>query len=431
MDRDGSSPVGRQAEETAVPSHASRPLDGVRVLDLTVALAGPYGSMLLGGMGAEVIRVEAPGGGDIARTNPPFVGRRGINFGLKAEDEVSLSILNRTRNKKSITLDLKSEKGREIFLRLATHADVVLENMSEGTVARLGVDYDSVRRVNPAIVYCSISAFGEPSPFPGLKGMDIIVQALSGLMEVTGFADGPPTRCGLPIADLVAPLYAVNGILAALIYRARTGEGQHVNVSMLDCLASLVAEEHFDVTVKAGYAMRSGNFHDRLAPFGIYRTADGYVAIAALRSDWMQALLEAVGQPQLMADPRFSSRGPRMRHAGELNAVIEEWTSRLSSDEVVRELLEKRGVPSARVRDPLEVLRDSHLHESGAVVDLQHPDLGTIEAVGMGLPIRFSKTKAQFDQPATQLGAANEQVYGELLNLSQGEIAELRAAGVI
>lgn len=412
-------------------SHSTRPLEGIRVLDLTVALAGPYGSMLLGGMGAEVIRIEAPGGGDIARTNPPFVGRRGIHFGLRAEDEVSLSILNRSRNKKSITLDLKSERGREMFLRLTEHADIVIENMSEGTVVRLGVGYDSVRRVNPAIVYASVSAFGEPSPFPGLKGMDIIVQALSGLMEVTGFADGPPIRCGLPIADLVAPLFAVNGILAALIYRARTGEGQHIKVSMLDCLASFVAEEHFDVANKEGYAMRSGNFHDRLAPFGVYRTTDGHVAIAAFHPDWLKSLLDAIGRPQLMVDPRFSGRGPRMRHAGELNAIIETWTSRLSSDEVVHELLEKRGVPSARVRSPLEVLRDSHLHQSGAIVNLQHPELGSIGAVGMGLPIRFSKSEAQFDEPASQLGAANEQVYGELLHLSKDEIAELYASGII
>ncbi|MGD9765575.1 MAG: CaiB/BaiF CoA transferase family protein [Candidatus Binatia bacterium] len=414
-----------------MPSHGPRPLEGIRVLDLTVALAGPYGSMLLGGMGAEVIRIEAPGGGDIARTNPPFVGSRGVNFGPKSDDEVSLSILNRTRNKKSITLDLKSQKGREIFLALAKKADVVFENMSEGTVARLGVDYESVRRANPAIVYASLSAFGEPSAYPGLKGMDILVQALSGLMEVTGFADGPPIRCGIPIADLIAPLYAVNGILAALVYRGRTGEGQHVKVSMLDCMASLVAEEHFDVAIPAGHAMRSGNFHDRLTPFGIYRTRDGHVAIAALTPEWMKALLEAMGRPELMNDPRFSSRGPRMRHAAELNAMIEEWTSTLSADEVLRELFDKRGVPSAQVRNPLEMLRDPRLHESGAIIQLRHPELGPIDAVGMGLPIQFSRTEAQFDQPAMPLGAANDQVYGELLNLSADELAELRASRII
>ncbi|WP_168788512.1 CaiB/BaiF CoA transferase family protein [Paraburkholderia aromaticivorans] len=409
----------------------SRPLDGIRVLDLTVALAGPYASMVLGGMGAEVIRVEAPGGGDIARTNPPFVGKDGINFGAKADDEVSLTILNRARNKKSITLDLKSERGREIFMKLAEQCDVLIENVSEGATARLGIDYAQVQRRNPKIVYASIKALGEPSAYPGLKGMDIIVQALSGVMEVTGFADGPPTRCGLPIADLVAPLYALNGILAALIQRGRTGEGQLVKVSMLDCLASWVAEEHFDVFAKAGYRTRTGNFQDRLVPFGVYQTKDGYVSIAALHPDWLRGLLDALDQPHLMDDPRFSSRGPRLKHAAELNAIIEAWTRQRTSDDVVHELLEKRSVPSARVRRPDEVLNDPFLHESGAVMNLEHPTLGPIGAIGMGLPIQFSKSTAQFDQPATELGSANEQIYGDLLAFSKRDIDELRAVGII
>jgi crotonobetainyl-CoA:carnitine CoA-transferase CaiB-like acyl-CoA transferase len=414
-----------------MPTHSSRPLEGIRVLDLTVALAGPYGSMLLGGLGAEVIRIEAPGGGDIARTNPPFVGSQGINFGAKADDEVSLSILNRARNKKSITLDLKSPRGRELFLQLANKADVIFENMSEGTVGRLGVDYVSIRRTNPKIIYASIKALGEPSPYPGLKGMDIIVQALSGVMDVTGFPDGPPTRCGLPIADLVAPLYAVNGILAALISRGRTGEGQHIQVSMLDCLASWVAEEHFDVFSKAGYSTRSGNFQDRLVPFGVYRAKDGYVAIAAFDPGWLKALLEILGQPQLLHDPRFSSRGPRMQNAAQLNSIIEDWTTRHTSDEIVRELREKRAIPCAPVRTALEVLNDPHLRQTGAVVELQDPHGENVGAVGMGLPIRFSNSTARFDQPATDLGAANAQIYGDLLQLSPDEIHELRATGVI
>ena len=163
-------------------TNLSRPLEGIRVLDLTVALAGPYGSLLLGGLGAEVIRIEAPGGSDIARTNPPFVGVNGVNFGQAAPNEVSLSLLNRGRNKKSITLDLKSERGRELLLKLVLHVDVVIENMSEGTADRLGVGYATLSQRNPRLVYASISAFGDPSPYPGLKGMDIIVQALSGLM---------------------------------------------------------------------------------------------------------------------------------------------------------------------------------------------------------------------------------------------------------
>jgi crotonobetainyl-CoA:carnitine CoA-transferase CaiB-like acyl-CoA transferase len=418
-------------KETTMSDPASRPLEGVRVLDLTVALAGPYGSLLLGGLGAEVIRIESPGGGDIARTNPPFVGSQGINFGAQADDEVSLSILNRARNKKSVTLDLKSERGRELFFELAKQSDVLLENMSEGATARLGVDYDSVKRVNPKLVYASIKALGEPSPFPGLKGMDIIVQALSGIMDVTGFADGPPTRFGLPIADMVAPLYAVNGILAALIHRGRTGEGQLVKVSMLDCLASWMAEEHFDVYAQAGYATRTGNCHDRLVPFGVYPTRDGHVAIAAFHPEWMKGLLDALEQPHLIDDPRFAKRGPRQKHAAELNAIIERWTRGLSSDELVHELLDKRSVPAARVRNAREVLHDPQLHENGAIMELEHPALGRVGAVGMGLPIRFSKSHAQFDEPASALGASNEQIYGDLLKLSKEDIDGLRAQGVI
>jgi crotonobetainyl-CoA:carnitine CoA-transferase CaiB-like acyl-CoA transferase len=409
----------------------TKPLEGVRVLDLTVALSGPYGSLLLGGLGAEVIHVEAPGGGDIARNNPPYVGKEGIHFGNRHGDEVSLTILNRARNKKSITLDLKSEQGRALFMDLVKECDVVIENASEGVTARLGVDYESVRKANPKIIYASIKAFGEPSPYPNLKGMDIIVQALSGIMDVTGFADGPPTRSGLPMADLIAPLYAVNGILAALIHCGRTGEGQLVQVSMLDCLSSMVAEEHFDVFIKEGYPKRSGNFHDRLVPFGVYPTRDGFVAMVAFQPDWFLSLMEAVGKPEIAKDPRYATRGPRMKHAAMLNAMIEEWTQQRSTEEVIHELQVKRGVPAAPVRSPLEVLKDPVLQERGAVVRLEHPGLADVDAMGMGLPIKFSKTPVQFDQPAQELGASNDEIYRGLLRLPDDRLQELRDQGVI
>ena len=410
---------------------ATKPLEGIRVLDLTVALAGPYGSLLLGGLGAEVIHVEAPGGGDIARNNPPYVGKDGIHFGVRHDDEVSLTILNRARNKKSVTLDLKSAQGRRIFMDLARQSDVVIENASEGATARLGVDYESVRKANPAIIYASIKAFGEPSPYPQLKGMDIIVQAVSGIMDVTGYPDGPPTRSGLPMADMIAPLYAVNGILSALIHRGRTGEGQLVQVSMLDCLASMVAEEHFDVFLAQGYPKRSGNFQDRLVPFGVYGTRDGYVAMVAFQPAWFQNLMEALGKPEIAKDPRYATRGPRMKYAAEINAMIEAWTQRHTTEEVVRELQEKRGVPAAAVRSPLEVLNDPVLRERGAVVKLEHPTLANVDATGMGLPIRFSRTPVQFDAPAQALGAANDEIYRGLLKLPEDQLQQLRDQGVI
>ena len=414
-----------------MPSPTTRPLEGIRVLDLTVALAGPYGALLLGGLGAEVIHIEAPGGGDIARTNPPFVGPNGMAFGATSGRDVSLSIINRGRNKKSVTLDLKSDQGREIFMRLVKESDVVIENMSEGTAKRLKVGYEDVASVNPRIVYASVSAFGDPSVYPGLKGMDIIVQALSGLMEVTGFADGPPTRVGIPIADMVTPLYAVNGVLAALIQRGRTGEGQHVKVAMLDCLASMVAEEHFDISAQFGAAMRSGNSHDRLVPFGVYPCTDGHVSIVAFRPEWMKGLLDAMGRPELIEDPRFATRGPRMQHADALNKIIEAWTVKMTTQELVHQLFDKRGVPAVVVRKPADVLHDPALHARGAVMQLQHPAMGKHTAVGMGNPIQFSKANAQFDIPAQDIGEANADIYGGLLKMPVAEIDGLRSAGII
>ncbi len=409
----------------------TRPLQGLRVLDLTVALAGPYATMMLGGLGAEVIRVEAPGGSDIARTNPPFVGRNGISFGENTEGDLALTTLNRSRNKKSVTLNLKTQKGRQVLMRLASQCDILVENMSEGTTVKLGVDYDEIRKVNPQIIYASIKGLGEHSPYPRLKGMDIIVQALSGIMAVTGFPNEPPTRCGIPIADMLAPQYLVNGILSAFIHRARTGEGQHVSVSMLDCLASWLAVEQFDVLGEAGYALRTGNFTDRLIPFGVYETKDGHVAIVAFKPEWMNKLLEAMDRMHLKDDPRFSSRTERMRHADEFNGVIEAWTRQHTCDAIVHELLDKRGVPAAKVRTPDEVLHDEHLHAMGALTKLSHPRYGETSAVGMGLPIQFSKTKSQFDQPAMELGSSNKDIYQSLLGMSDDELQELSAAGVI
>jgi crotonobetainyl-CoA:carnitine CoA-transferase CaiB-like acyl-CoA transferase len=419
-------------DNNAKPRSTSRPLDGIRVLDLTSALAGPYATLMLGGLGAEVISVEAPGGRDMSRESPPYIGPNGLNFSKRRDDEVSIAILNRKRNKKSVTLDLKSRAGRDLFLRLASNADVIVENMSEGTPTRLGIDYASVRERNAEIIYASIRAFGEPSCYPDVKGVDIIIQALSGVMAVTGFPDGPPTRFGLPIGDMLAPGYAVNGVLAAIIHRSRTGEGQHIVVSMLDCLASLLAIENFDMLVgKAGYPMRSGNSMDRMAPFGVYETRNGYVAIAAGRDNWFPWLLDAIGQPELLQDPRFANRADRTKHAKAINDIVEAWTRSLTTAEVIQKMQVEHRVPAVPVRNPMEVLSDPTLRASGAVVELSHPSYGEVGAVGAGLPIQFSKTSVQYDQPAQDLGASNQEVFGNLLGLTAEEIGRLRREGVI
>ncbi|REF68722.1 MULTISPECIES: CaiB/BaiF CoA transferase family protein [Paracoccus] len=415
-------------EQTAT---APRPLEGVRVLDLTVALAGPYGTLLLAGLGAEVIKIEAPQGGDIARFNPPFYGKDGIHFDALEDGDISLSILARARSKKSVSLDLKTDDGRRIFHELVKHADVVFENLSDGVVERLGVDYETLRKINPRIVYGSVTGLGRPSLYPGVKAMDITVQALSGAMDTTGYQDGPPMRFGLPISDLLAPLYAVIGVQAALRQRDRTGKGQHVVVSMLECLSSLLAFEHFDVFQRHGFPARSGNYHNRLTPFGVYATRDGHVSIAAANDAWTRSIFEAMGRPELIEDPRFASRGPRATNADVLNRLIEDWTSQHSSEEVIRMLATERSVPCVPVRTALESLSDPALFAAGTLQQLEHPVDGKIDAVGGGVPIHMSGSAVGLERPAALLGSDNAGVLGQLLGLDDAALAELKARNVI
>ncbi|MFD6062801.1 CaiB/BaiF CoA transferase family protein [Rhodococcus wratislaviensis] len=424
----GSKPTDIDVADAA----ASKPLAGLRVLDLTVALSGPYGTLILAALGAEVIKVEMPGGSDIARFNPPFCTPEGnMHLGALEEGDYSLSMMARNRAKKSVELDLKDPRGREVFRRMAAEADIVFENLSDGVVERLGVDYESLRDVNPRLIYCSLSGLGNPSRFPGVKAMDITVQAVSGAMDTTGDAGGPPMRFGLPISDLLAPLYAVIGVQAALRAREQTGRGQRVDVSMLDCLASLLPFEHLDVMQQFGFPPRSGNQHARLAPFGVFRTSDGYVSIAAASESWMQGVFDALGRPELIEDPRFSSRGPRVANSTELNRLIEAWTSVRSTDEVIHELAERRGVPCVPVRSAAEVLSDKALIEAGVLAKLEHPFGGTVDAVGGGIPIRLSGSDTRLVGRARPLGADTDGVLREMAGLSDDEIAELRSEGVI
>lgn len=406
------------------------PLAGLRVIDLTVALAGPYCTLMLGGLGAEVIKIDAPGGSDIARFNPPYVSNGALNYGAAKPGDVSLSVLSRHRNKKSITLDLKREEGLAMFMRLVKQCDVLVENFSVGTAERLGIGYEALRAVNPRLIYTSISAMGSEAP-PELKGMDIIVQALSGVMEVTGFADGPPCRVGFPLADVVAPHYAVTGILSAVIQRATTGRGQKIEVNLLDSLVCLLALEHFDLLTAEGSPLRTGNNQDRLTPFGVYRAKNGFVAIAAPADAWTRALFQAMGQPELGQDERFSTRGARAVNANALNALIEQWSEQFEADQVVA-ILTRHGVSAARVRTPQEAVRDPGSVARGAVAPLRHPKLPpSLQTAAPGMPIQFSDSVAGYDRPAPELGSDNDEVYMHLLDMDAATIADLRSRSVI
>lgn len=413
-------------------SHGPRPLEGKVVLDLTNALSGPYATLLLAGLGARVIKIENPAaGGDTSRNNSPYVTAEGLNVRRSGEDDMSVSMMVRGRNKESMTLNLKSPEGRAVFLDLARHADVVVENFSAGVTGRLGIDYAAVREVNPRLVYTSISGFGAQGGEGTGKAMDTIVQALSGVMMTAGKPGEGPVRFGLPVADLVAPLFAVIGTMGALIHADRTGEGQHVDVSMLGTLTSLVACEPFDVFERLGLPLRTGDYVPRLAPFGTFATSDGWFALCAPTDSFARGALRAVGRPELVEDPRFVTRDGRVANADELHALIADWASTLTTAEAVSRM-EQEGAPAAPVRSTGEAVRDPLVLAREEVVPLTHARYGqTEELLGSGVPITFSRSTVALDRPAPGLGEHTADVLRELLGYDDERVRAMRDEGVL
>lgn len=413
------------------PAARTRPLEGLTVLDLTIALAGPYATFLLAGLGARVIKVENPGHGDPCRTNAPYVGRDGVTLVRTHDDDVSASALNRLRGKLGTTLNLKHPRAREIFADLLRHADIVVENFSTGTMDRLGVGYAYAREVNPRIVFCSLSGFGAEKASGGGKAMDTIIQALSGLMMTSGEPGDGPVRVGVPVADMVAPLFGVIGILAALQQRERTGVGQQVDVSMLGALTSMVAGEPFDLLEQCGIPQRTGRMVPRLAPFGVYRTLDGWIAICAPTEAFARGVFAAMRQPELEADQRFATRDARVANVEALNDLLESFTAARRSADLI-DLFDRHGVPAADVRSPRDAVRDPRVVQRGETVPLDHPQHGRVaDMIGQGVPIVFSAGATGFDRPAPAIGEHNDVVYRDLLGYSRDAIASLRADDVI
>ena len=405
-------------------------MSGLTVLDLTHALAGPFASFLLAGLGARVIKIENPSAPDPCRQNPPYLGADGVSLGRRSADDVSVSALNRLRGKHGVTLNLKEPRGREVFADLVRHSDIVVENFSAGTLDRLGIGYAFAQAINPRIIYCSISGFGATANGSG-KAMDSIIQALSGLMMTSGNPDDPPVRVGVPVADLLAPVFSVIGILAALRQRETTGRGQVVDVSMLGVLTSLVAAEPFDLLEACGLPQRTGRMVPRLTPFGIYESADSHVAICAPSEQFARGVFTAIGHPEFETDPRFASRDARVAHVDELNAHIEAFT-RTAPTAVLLPLLERHGVPAAEVRSPAQAVRDPRVQSRGETVPLDHPKFGRVaDVIGMGVPITFSDAPPVSLRSAPSVGQDNALVYGEWLGYDDAAIEKLRTDGII
>jgi crotonobetainyl-CoA:carnitine CoA-transferase CaiB-like acyl-CoA transferase len=380
------------------------PLDGLRVVDLTRVLAGPFCTMMLGDMGAEVIKVEEPRHGDESRQWVPIA------------EGWSSYFLGVNRNKKSVTLDLKQPEGAAALRALISQADVFVENFRPGSLAQLGFSYKDVASLNPRVVYCSISGYGQNGPRADLSGYDVVIQGESGLMDVTGQPDGPPTRVGIAITDYLAGLYATQGILLALIDRQRTGCGQQVDIALFDSLLSALTLP-IGIQLATGHSpQRMGNDHPSIAPYETLNTRDGLVIVAAGNNRLWTRLCSALDAERLAEDPRFLTNTDRLRNRSSLKTELEAIFQRFTLDELL-ERLQAQNVPCGRVRSIAEAIEDPQVLARGMIIAIDHPELGAIK--NLGNPIKLSRTPYVVRLPPPRLGEHTEEVLKSLLSKSK------------
>ncbi|MEN4922030.1 CoA transferase [Achromobacter spanius] len=393
------------------------PLHGLTVVDLGQIYNGPYATFLMAMAGARVIKVEPPGGENLRRRS--VVGGAALPFAM----------LN--SNKRFVSLNLKQPRGRELLRDLVARSDVVLENFAPGVMDRLGVGYDALREVNPRLIYASGSGYGLSGAYRDLPAMDLTVQAVSGIMSVTGFADRAPVRAGPAVCDFSGGVHLYGAVLTALFERERTGLGRRVEVAMLEAVyASLSSSLGLWYGTGGQAPVRTGNRHGGLAesPYNVYPTSDGHIAILCVGETHWTGLLAALNRQDLAQDERFSTLKARVQNMDTVDAMISEFTRALSKAELVR-LLQAQRVPCAPVRDLEEVTSDAHLHERGFLQEVDHPLYGRVTLPRS--PMRYEGSDLPPIEPSGELGQHNDEVFGDWLGLADAELAQLRADGVI
>ncbi len=392
------------------PSIHTLPLADIRVLDLSQVIAGPYCCMLLGDMGADVIKVEPPGCGDQSRS---------WGFPMKGEDNTGFMALN--RNKRSIVLDLKDEADREVLGRLIDTADVLVENGRPGVAARLGYGYAAASARNPRLIYASISGFGQTGPWAERPGFDLIAQAMSGMMSVTGHPGEAPAKCGVPVADLGAAMFAVYAILSAVIGRSKTGQGQYIDTSLFDAALGFSIWEASEYWATGKSPAAIGTASRMSAPYQAFRTADGYIAIGAGNDRLWRALCDVIGRPELVKDVRFPDNAGRIANLPALVAELERSFATASTAAWVERLL-AGGVPAGPLLNYKDSLESEHAHARAAILEMAHPVEGSVRA--LGFPVKLSSAEQRVRHPPPLLGQHTNEILAEL------GIAEPRATTI-
>jgi len=394
------------------------PLEGIRILDLSWVLAGPFATMVLGDLGAEVIKLERPQAGDLARGNGPFI------------DGESSYFLSLNRGKKSITIDLQTPQGRQVFLKLVKKVDVIVENFVPGTMKRLGLDYEVLKKQNPGLIYAAISGFGQTGPYAQYRALDVIIQAMGGMMSITGEPGGPPLRPGVSIGDIAAGLFTTIGILSALWEREKSGQGQMLDISMLDCQLAILENAFARFFATGEVPRRIGTRHPVFTPFQAFETKDGYIVIAMVggaRNQW-PLFCAVIGRLDLMDDERYQTGELRTQHYNELEPILSEVIKTKTTDEWIKELSEV-GIPCGPINSIDQVASHPQVLAREMIVEVPHPKLGKVKLINS--PIKLSRTPARVEKASPDLGQDTRHLLAELLDMSEDEIESLRESKVI
>lgn len=413
----------RHAESTRLAQGASRtvihqPLRGLRVIDLTRVLAGPFCTLTLADMGAEVIKIELPGRGDDSRGYPPMI----------PDSEDSGYFWRANRGKKSVTIDLRKPEGAALLIDLAKRSDVLVENFAPGTIARYGIGYEVLSAANSRLILCSISGFGQAGPMAAAPAYDIVAQALSGMMSITGLAGGEPVRCGVSIGDLTAALYGVIAILGALRGREQTGRGQHLDIALLDCQVALLEDALSRYSVLGTVPGPLGSRHPSITPFQQFRSSDGFFVVAVGNEELWRAFCDAVELPELRNDARFLSNAQRTANHAALEQLLQDHFGRRPRRHWL-DRLEAARVPCAPINDLSEVSRNPHLHARNMILTADHPTFSGL--IVPGSPLKSVGEEEIPDTRAPALGADTDEVLGSLLQIGKERLTELRQSGII